>query len=207
MPSDATEEECNFTIHTGNSGTAQVYSDLVKTLQNHLKSSLPAAAPRNVSVLDTLEVTYTRNSWTPVNFNGKSSKPLVILNIGSEQIIHMRSKHNTLVIDVPMPPLSVLCVDPTKEWTNINVVKGQEETSPDHHFWVTLSESVQLDEESPSPDFNKTNPDIFDRSPSPLSVSPKLSPVTSEYPAITVKTPTSATQNNSEVDNTNPVTG
>ena len=174
MPSGATGEQCDFTIQTGNSGTAQIYSDLVSTLQQHLKSSLPAAAPRNLSTLNTLKVSYTRDSWIPVMFDGMSRKPLVIVNIGSAQTIHMRSKHNTFMIDVPMPTLSVLCIDPTKEWTNINVVKGELETSPDHHFWVVLTESAQEedDQELGSPELNATNlkfdPSISDRSPSPI---------------------------------------
>ena len=130
---------CEFSVETALPETPRVYTDLVGLLHNHLERFLPWTVPVNMSNWTRLAVSYTRDRSQPVSFT--CTEPTVILNIGSEQTIHLQTRHSTIVVDVPMPPLSVLCLPSTMTWTDIQVVRGHEGGEPDHHFWVSLQES------------------------------------------------------------------
>ena len=131
---------CHFSVDAGGPDTHPVYKDLISLLQNHLRQSLPTAVPENLTDWNHLSVIYAKDRSQPVSISSITGKPTVIINVGSDQEIHLQTKDN-LIVDVPMPPLAILCLHPDKVWSDIKVVMGHEGSAPDHHFWVSLHDN------------------------------------------------------------------
>ena len=131
---------CQFSVDAGGPNAHPVYKDLISVLQKHLQQSLPTAVPENLTDWNQLSVIYAKDRSQPVSISSREGKPAVIINIGSDQEIHLQTNDN-LIVDVPMPPLAVLCLHPAKVWSDIKVVMGHEGSAPDHHFWVSLHDN------------------------------------------------------------------